>query len=314
MEREEVKQKKIGVLMGGMSAERAISLRTGEAVFKALKRLGYNPIKIDVDRAISKRLMEGKIDVAFIALHGRYGEDGCIQGLLEILGIPYTGSGVTASAIALNKVVTKRVFIAAGLPTPIFQVLNGPLPCPAGFEQRWGKDIEMPYPVIVKPATEGSTIGVKKVESVEALWGAIEEAMKYSSAVLIEEFINGSEVTFGVLEGRVFTPIEIRPIQGLYDYKSKYTPGMTEYIIPAPIGKEVCQMAKAIVQRAYQTIGCRGAARVDMVINGRGLWILEINTIPGMTETSLLPKAASGEGMDFDRLVEEILLSARLGD
>lgn len=305
MDKDELKKKRVGILMGGMSAERAISLKTGEAIFNALKRLGYNPFKIDVDRAISRRLMEEKIDVAFIALHGRYGEDGCIQGLLEILGIPYTGSGVTASAVALNKIMAKRVFLAAGLPTPNFQVLNSPLG--AGY-------IEIPFPVIVKPATEGSSIGVKKVESVETLKNAIEEVMSYSSTVLIEEFINGSEVTFGVLEGKVFAPVEIRPRQGLYDYKSKYTPGMTEYIIPAPIEEEVYEGAKAIAEKAYQAVGCRGAARVDMIINGRGPWILEINTIPGMTETSLLPKAASVEGMDFDRLVEEMLLSARLGD
>ncbi len=305
MDRERLREKRIGVLMGGMSAEREISIKTGRAVFDALKRLGYDAVAIDVDRDILERLVRDSIDVAFIALHGRYGEDGCIQGALEILGIPYTGSGVSASALALNKVMTKRVLRAMGISTPPFEVLTP------------DSDINLhslTFPLMIKPSNEGSTIGVRKVEDSGGLKGAIEEAMSYSSSVLIEEFIDGREITFSILEGRAFPPVEIRPKEGFYDYSAKYTPGRTEYIVPAELEPEISEMAKKAAVDTYKAIGCRGAARVDMMLDERGPWVLEINTIPGLTETSLLPKAASVEGMDFDSLVEEMLLTARLGD
>ncbi len=296
-----LKGRKVGVLMGGLSTEREISLRTGEAVFRALKGLGYRVVKIDVDREIARRLVEEGIDVAFIALHGRYGEDGSIQGLLEIMGIPYTGSGVAASAVAMNKVMAKRVFIAEGLPTPRFSILSSP------------EEVDMPYPFMVKPADQGSTIGVRKVEREEELEEALREAMTYSDTVYVEEFIEGHEVTFGIVDGRVFPPIEIRTKSSIYDYRAKYTKGMTDYLLPPTVEGEALERAREAALKAYRAIGCRGAARVDMVIDGRGPWLLEVNTIPGMTETSLLPKAAMAEGVDFPSLVEMILLGARLG-
>ena len=306
MNKNELKGKKIGVLMGGMSAERDISLKTGEAVLKALNRLGYKCAGIDVGRDIAEKLRTEEIEIAFIALHGRYGEDGCIQGMLEILDIPYTGSGVTASALSLNKVVTKRLFTSLGLPTPDFKVVSSDSPLM--------EDFDLPFPLIVKPVSEGSTIGVNKVEDKESLRSIIEETLKIYPALLVEEFIEGAEVTFGIMEGKVFPPIEIRPAGGLYDYKAKYTRGMTDYIVPAPLEKEICRMGEDMAIKTYRSIGCRGAARVDMLINRKGIWILEINTIPGMTETSLLPKAAGVVGVSFDDLVEEMVLSARLGD
>ncbi len=296
-----LKGRKIGVLMGGLSAEREISLRTGEAVFKALKELGYRAVKIDVGRDVVSRIMEEAIDVAFIALHGRYGEDGTIQGLLEIMGIPYTGSGVAASAIAMNKVMAKRVFIAEGLPTPRFSILSTP------------EEVDIPYPFMIKPADQGSTIGVTKVEREEDLEEAMKEALSYSDTVYVEEFIQGQEVTFGIVDGRVFPAVEIRPRSSIYDYRAKYSKGMTEYLIPPAMDEDLLRRAREVALRAFEVIGCRGAVRVDMVVDGRGPWLLEVNTIPGMTETSLLPRAAMAGGIDFHSLVEMILLGARLG-
>lgn len=296
-----LKGRKIGVLMGGLSAEREISLRTGEAVFKALKELGYRAVKIDVGRDVVSRIMEEAIDVAFIALHGRYGEDGTIQGLLEIMGIPYTGSGVAASAIAMNKVMAKRVFIAEGLPTPRFSILSTP------------EEVDIPYPFMIKPADQGSTIGVTKVEREEDLEEAMKEALSYSDTVYVEEFIQGQEVTFGIVDGRVFPAVEIRPRSSIYDYRAKYSKGMTEYLIPPALDEDLLRRAREVALRAFEVIGCRGAVRVDMVVDGRGPWLLEVNTIPGMTETSLLPRAAMAGGIDFHSLVEMILLGARLG-
>lgn len=304
MDRERLREKRIGVLMGGMSAEREISIKTGRAVFDALKRLGYDVVAIDVDRDILERLVRESIDVAFIALHGRYGEDGCIQGVLEILGIPYTGSGVCASALALNKIMTKRILGAMGIATPPFDIIE---PCSEADA------VDISFPMIVKPVNEGSTIGVKKVEDRLGLKDAVEEARQYSSSVLVEEFIDGREITFGILDERVFPPVEIRPKEGFYDYSAKYNPGRTEYIVPAELEPEISEKAKKVAVDTYNAIGCRGAARVDMILDERGPWVLEINTIPGLTETSLLPKAASVDGIDFDSLVEEMLLSARLG-
>ncbi len=296
-----LKGRKIGVLMGGLSAEREISLKTGEAVFKALKELGYRAVKIDVGRDVVSRIMEEAIDVAFIALHGRYGEDGTIQGLLEIMGIPYTGSGVAASAIAMNKVMAKRVFIAEGLPTPRFSILSTP------------EEVDIPYPFMIKPADQGSTIGVTKVEREEDLEEAMKEALSYSDTVYVEEFIQGQEVTFGIVDGRVFPAVEIRPRSSIYDYRAKYSKGMTEYLIPPAMDEDLLRRAREVALRAFEVIGCRGAVRVDMVVDGRGPWLLEVNTIPGMTETSLLPRAAMAGGIDFHSLVEMILLGARLG-
>lgn len=286
--------------MGGISTERDISLRSGQAVYNALIEKGYNAIPIDVGRDVVRRLMEEEIDVAFIVLHGRYGEDGTIQGLLEVMGIPYTGSGVLASAMALDKVVSKKVFIFHGIPTPEFRVVKGSEPSTP--------DSYIGLPLVVKPASQGSTIGVTVVKEEGGLKAAFEEAWRYGDTVLVERYIEGREITVGILNGKVLPIIEIRPKEGIYDYKAKYTPGMTEYIVPVRLGDRVEERVKEIALKAYQALGCRGVARVDMILAWETPYVLEVNTIPGMTELSLIPKAAASSGIGFSDLVEEILL------
>ncbi len=304
------KRKKIGVLMGGLSAEREISLLTGNAVLSALIEMGYNACSVDVGRDVAQSITEERIDVAFIALHGRWGEDGTIQGMLEIMGIPYTGSGVLASALAMDKPMTKRVLNFHKLPTPRFEVVSG--------LKELKERTRLGFPVVVKPVSEGSTIGVSVVEEREGLADAIEEAGRSGSHVMIEEFIDGSEITVGILNGQPLPVIEIIPSSGFYDYKSKYTSGMTEYILPPRLTRNQSLEAQGLGLKTYRAIGCHGAARVDMILTSKGDFdivehsILEINTVPGMTHTSLLPKAAGHAGFSFDSLVEEILKSAKL--
>ncbi len=297
------KDKKIGVLMGGLSAEREISLRSGGACLKALVSRGYDAVAIDAGRDLPLRLKDEGIEVAFIALHGRYGEDGTVQGLLEVIGIPYTGSGVLASAIAINKAVTKDVLVSKGIRTPAFVSVN---------RVEDAERLKIQLPVVVKPAKEGSTIGINIVRGAEELVPALSEAFRFDSLVVIEEFVEGREVTVSVLDGNPMTIIEVRPKSGFYDFHSKYTAGMTDYICPAEISSEINKVCKDMALSVYKAVGCSGAARVDMIIDEAGPQVIEINTIPGMTETSLLPKAAACEGMSFDDLVERILDGASL--
>ncbi|MEZ4600172.1 MAG: D-alanine--D-alanine ligase [Syntrophotaleaceae bacterium] len=296
----------IAVLMGGMSAEREISLRTGNAVLEALKRRGYPAFGIDAGRDLAARLTWQGAKVAFIALHGRYGEDGKVQGLLEVLSIPYTGSGVLASSMAMDKVVTKKLLLYHGLPTPSFlevhrsdagdQSLTG---CPA-------------YPVVVKPAREGSTIGISRASDDDQLRQGLKTAFEHDDLVLIEEFIEGREVTVGVLDGQALPIIEVVPEGGFYDYAAKYTAGRTRYLLPAPLSGTLTARLQQAAIDVYRVLGCSGAARVDFMVRGEDFFCLEINTIPGMTETSLLPKAAAAAGMSFEDLVERILAGAGL--
>ncbi len=293
---------KVGVLLGGFSKEREISLKTGAAIADALSNRGYQVETIDVSRDICAELTARKIDVVFIALHGRWGEDGTIQGLLEILQIPYTGSGVTASAIAMDKLISKRLFREAGLPTPSYVPLSTPVARPP-----------RPLPVVVKPASEGSTIGVSIVRT-EAAWAqAISEAFQLDDTVLVEDFIEGKEITASILNGNTLPLIHIEPVEGFYDYTSKYTPGKTLYHVPADLGPATESLIKDLAVKAYETLGCDGCARVDMILSeSEGPMILEVNTIPGMTPTSLVPKAAAAAGMSFEDLAETILNTASL--
>jgi D-alanine-D-alanine ligase len=302
---EEIKNKKIAVLRGGLSAERDVSLRTGAAVLKSLQESGYTVIDIDAGRDLAERLRLEGAEIAFIALHGRFGEDGTVQGLLELLGIPYTGSGVLASALAMDKVTAKQVLIYHGLTTPVF----------ATFRQ--GDDARSvdwhTWPAIVKPAREGSTIGVAIVRKSEELPAALAAAQVHDSTVLIEEFIDGMEVTVGVLDGEALPIIQVVPKGGFYDYHAKYTAGQTEYILPAPLPAPLYQRLQDAAAAAFRALGCAGAARVDFMIRGEEFFCLEVNTIPGMTETSLLPKAARQAGISFDQLTQRILTGAGIG-
>ncbi|MBI5048989.1 MAG: D-alanine--D-alanine ligase [Deltaproteobacteria bacterium] len=296
---------RIGVLMGGMSTEREISLKSGKAVYNALIQKYYNAVAIDVGRDVFSKITKQRIDIAFIALHGKYGEDGAIQGLLEIMGIPYTGSGILASAISINKVLAKRLFMLNKIPTPAFKVVKkGDVINNAMFEG-------LGLPSIVKPNSQGSTIGVSVVSNKKNFPSAIKKALKYNDTALIEKFIKGRELTVGILSGRALPIVEIRPKNGMYDFKAKYTKGMTDYVVPAPISKTLEKMVADIAFSAFNTLECSSAARVDIMLDNKNRpYVLEVNTIPGMTELSLLPKAAKYAGINFPDMVEEILLSA----
>jgi D-alanine-D-alanine ligase len=292
--------------MGGRSAEREVSLRTGAAVLAALGRLGERAVAIDAGGDLPRDLARRRVDVAFIALHGRGGEDGTVQGLLECLGIPYTGSGVLASALAMDKKQSKLVFRAHGLPTPEFEVfVRG---------ARGGRRLErLAPPVVVKPTNEGSSVGMTVVKESRLLAPALAKAFRYDPEAIAEQFLPGREFTVGVLDGETFPVVEVRPHSGVYDYNSKYKAGKTDYFAPAPIGDRLAARLRALAAATHAALGCRGASRVDFRLDGRGRpFVLEVNTIPGMTETSLLPKAAAAAGIRFDELVARILRSARL--
>ncbi len=300
---------RVGVLLGGISAERDISLKTGEAIVQALRTRGHEVVPIYVDRDIDRVLRGTPIDVAFLALHGRYGEDGCIQGLLEWLGIPYTGSGVMASALAMDKLKAKELFRLHNVPTPPYYDITGAL-SPAELEERHGS---FGFPVVVKPRHEGSSIGVARASEVADLRAAIDGALKHDDGVLVERFIKGREVHVGVLNGRVLGAIEVVPKRPFYDYQAKYQKGLCEYFYPARLPPTRYQGVLRLAERAHQALGCTGATRVNLLVTeGENEYVLEVNTIPGMTPTSLLPKIAAGAGIDFPTLCEEILKSARL--
>jgi D-alanine-D-alanine ligase len=290
--------------MGGISREREVSLKTGSAMLKALQEGGYQAVGIEVSADIVQRLLEERIEVAVIALHGRWGEDGTVQGLLELLRIPYTGSGVLASALAMNKIKAKEIFLYHGLPTPEFI-------CPPE-----GKEVEeppFPPPWVVKPASEGSTIGIDIVMDREGLQQAVRSARGYDHEVLVERFIKGKELTVGILKGEPLPIVEIVPLGGFYDYQAKYTPGQTEYILPARISERQEKEIGELGLKAYRALGCSGCARVDLLLSEEGEpFITEVNTLPGMTETSLVPKAAAQVGISFLKLVEIIVEEASM--
>jgi D-alanine-D-alanine ligase len=303
-----LKKKKIAVMMGGLSREREISLKTGKAILRALTEKGYHAISIDVGRDIADVLMKEKIECAFLALHGRFGEDGTVQGMLELMRIPYTGSGVLASALALHKIMAKKVFLCENIPTPPFEVLGR-----KEVEKNSLRTSSLSLPVVVKPAREGSTIGVSIVKKDEDLLPALKEAGKYDDEILVEKFMEGKEITVGILEDLPLPIIEIVPRSGFYNYHSKYTKGETQYLIPAPMAREKYLYAQEISFKAFKALGCSGCARVDLMADAEeNPFVIDVNTMPGMTETSLLPKAASYAGIPFEDLVERILLKASL--
>jgi len=303
---QKMKKPVVGVLMGGRSAEREVSLRTGAAVLAALRRCGHQAVEIDAGRDLPQVLARRRVSVAFIALHGRGGEDGTVQGLLECLGIPYTGSGVLASALAMDKKQSKGIFRAHGLPTPDFEVLV------RGVPGAWPLERLEP-PVVVKPVGEGSSVGMSVVRTRAAMAKALATALRYDPEALVEMFVPGRDLTVGVLGDQVLPVVEMRPRGGFYDYSAKYKKGETEYLVPAPLTARQAARTQELALAAHRTLGCRGASRVDFRLDERGRpLLLEVNTIPGMTETSLLPKSAAALGIGFDELVARILAAARL--
>ncbi len=303
------KNKKVGVLLGGMSSEREVSLRSGKAIAEGLRKKAYEVIEIDVDSNLPEKLKKEGVEVAFIALHGKYGEDGAIQGLLEIMKIPYTGSGILASSVAMDKILTKKILQERGFLTPLFAFFDSTKDSPDEF----AKHFVLSYPVIVKPSREGSTIGITRVEQASELKAALLEAARYDARVLVEEFVSGQEVTAGVVNGQALPLIEVVPKSGFYDFQSKYTQGATEYILPARLSEKLTREIQESTLEIYQELGCEGCARADFIVDDLGrFFFLEINTIPGMTETSLIPKAAAKAGFNFENLVEKLLDSSRL--
>lgn len=305
------KDAKIAVLCGGMSSEREVSMRSGKGCFDALQRMGFkNAELVVVDENIAQTLKDGNFDIAYNALHGKYGEDGCIQGLLEILKIPYTGCGVMASAVCMNKEYTKRMLGAC----PEIPLIKSVFVCKGDDVFEMTKDLK--YPLITKPVCEGSSFGMTKVNKKEELATAYAEASKFNNDVLIEEYLVGIGTTVGVLErdGVPFATeiLELRPKNEWYDYEAKYTKGMTEFILPAEISDEMTARVKSLAVKAYETVGCSGVSRVDFLIVDDIPYILEINTSPGMTETSDLPAQSAVMGIDYDNLVLLILQSAGL--
>jgi D-alanine-D-alanine ligase len=330
---------RILVLLGGDSAEREVSQVSGRAIATALRRVGHEVQAVDT---AGGRLVEiegttaigqapppdalapvndrlhtverigrndfGDVDVVFIALHGTGGEDGTVQALLEMIGVPYTGSGVMASSVAMDKEISKRLFRDLGVPTPAGFVVpsNADLPT---LQERI--DAECGWPVVVKPNSQGSSVGVHIVSQVGDLAAAIQDAAQYDERLVFESFIAGRELTVAVLEGRALPVVEIAPKQGFYDYRSKYTPGNTEYHVPADIPAEVATALQHHAEVAFAGLRCRDFARVDFRLSpDNEVYCLEVNTIPGMTPTSLVPKAAAAAGIDFDTLVDRIVRQA----
>lgn len=312
-ERKPLTRSKIGVLMGGQSSEREVSLKTGEAVYRSLVRSGYDAVAIDVGPGLSHTLQEQAVDVAFLALHGPGGEDGAIQGFLETLGVPYTGSGVRASAVGMHKVVTKTELAAQGIPVPRGTVVRqGSAPT----LNRILTSCKLKLPIVVKPPSQGSTIGVTIVRKTSQWKEALRVAHRYEPEAMVEAYIPGHEVTVSLLSdanGAVIglPAVEIVAPDGFYDFSAKYQKGRTQYLCPAPLSAAVTKQITQLAIRTYQALGCNGAARVDFRITPKGKpYVLEINTVPGMTETSLLPMAAGKAGLSYDALTERILQSA----
>jgi D-alanine-D-alanine ligase len=300
--------KKVAVLYGGRSAEREVSLATGKACAEALRSRGLDATLVDAGLDLDVRLRALGAEVAFVALHGRWGEDGCTQGLLESMGIPYTGSGVLASAAAMDKVVSKLLFKAAGLSLAGYRVF-----APGAVGQVTVADLPAGLPAVVKPACEGSSVGVHVVKEAAELPAALADAARFKGDVIAEEYIRGQEVNVAILDGAALGTVEMVPSREFYDYVAKYTPGSTQYFVPARLPEEATARVCRDTETAYRALGCAGAARVDFIVAADGTpYILEVNTLPGMTGTSLVPKIAAGKGIPFPELCERLLDGASL--
>ncbi len=295
---------KVAVLMGGPSAEREVSLKSGNAVLAALKRRGVDAHGIDADQSSLHLLEKGKFDRVFIALHGRWGEDGVIQGALEVLGIPYTGSGLLGSALGMDKLRTKYLWSAAGIPTPEYAVLE------RGTDLNWIAT-KLGLPMFVKPVREGSSLGVSKAKTLAELKAAWEMAAKYDDQVIAEKFVDGAELTCAILGDQALPLIKIETDREFYDYEAKYILDSTRYLCPCGLPAEQEREIQRLALRAFNVLGCSGWGRVDFMQDQSGrVYALEVNTVPGMTDHSLVPKAAKQVGIGFDELVWRILETA----
>ncbi|MDO8847016.1 MAG: D-alanine--D-alanine ligase [Coriobacteriia bacterium] len=311
-------KEKIAVLMGGQSLEREVSLVSGQRVCDALEAEGYKVLALDVTPELVTTLRSEKPDAVYIALHGKYGEDGTVQELLEFLGIPYTGPGVVASTLAWDKSLSKRLFRIEGVPTPAWVAFTAD-----AFKQMGAAtaldlvpDAVGGFPVVVKPSKQGSALGLTKVETAEALPEALLTALSFGDTAIVEKWIDGRELAVSVLDGpdapRVLPPVEMVPVSGLFDFSAMYTPGETEYYVPARLSETEMAEVVALAARVHQLLGCRHVSRVDMVLGADGVpYVLEANTSPGMTEMSLLPMAAAAVGIDFQELVGLLVRSVR---
>ena len=308
---------KIAVLMGGRSLEREVSLMSGKRVAEALAERGYRVLALDVTPDLVETLRAERPDACYIALHGKYGEDGTIQELLEFLGIPYTGPGVTASALAWDKPVAKRLFVDAGIPTPPWITLTADAFKEMGAATALDlvPDTVGTYPLVVKPSKQGSALGLARVENAEELPEALLSALSFGEAAMVEKWVEGAELAVSVLdidgEVVVLPPVEIVAKSGLFDFSAMYTAGETDYYVPARLPEEVTAEVIRLAREVHTLLGCRDVSRADMVVDADGeVWVLECNTSPGMTDTSLLPMAASAHDMTFQDVVEQIVRAA----
>jgi len=306
------KDKKIGVLMGGWSSEREISLRSGKNVLESLKRQDLNAIGIDMDKGFVEKLKNENVDIVFIILHGKPGEDGSVQGMLDLMNIPYTGSALLASAIAMNKVMTKIILSKARILTPEFYVFENWKEIAKSTQEAMEK---VGFPMFMKPIEEGSSVGAEIIIARDGLKDRFSKEIERFGSFLIEEYIDGMTATCGVLgtgkDAYSLPILEIVPKKKFYDYEAKYTEGMTEFIVPARLNQKTTKLVQKMAVDTHRLIGCRGFSRVDFVIrNNEVPYVLEINTIPGMTEISDLPAEAKEMGMSYDELVFEILKSS----
>ncbi|WP_027004996.1 D-alanine--D-alanine ligase family protein [Conexibacter woesei] len=304
---------RVAVLKGGRSLEREVSLRSGARVEDALKRLGHEPVGIDVDHDLVRRLRELAPDVCFLALHGRDGEDGTIQELLEILGLPYTGSGVSACIRCTDKVLAKHHLEDAGLPTPEFVAFTETAFKQLGAAEALGEIAErIGFPMVVKPADQGSALGLRVAESAADVPGALVAALSYSSKVLLEQYVAGRDLAVSVLDGVALPIVEAMPETGMYDFDARYEIGRSRFVCPADLPDDVTASAQALAVRVHELLGCRDVSRVDMLLDAEGgLHVLEADVIPGLTGTSLLPQAADAAGIRFDDLVARLIDAAR---
>ena len=298
---------KVAVLMGGLSAEREISLQSGNAVLTALKNKGVDAQGVDVGEDIINKLDDGNYQCAFIVLHGRGGEDGTMQGLLEIMKLPYTGSGVMASSLAMDKLKTKQIWRALGLPTPDFTVIDSRISCQQALET-------LGLPLIIKPVLEGSSIGMSKVEDIEEMVPAWQKAQQCGGTVIAERWIEGDEYTTALLDDQVLPMIKLKTSHKFYDYDAKYDADDTQYICPCGLSEEDESEFSMLAKKAFYAVGASAWGRVDFMVDKNNQpWLIEVNTVPGMTSHSLVPMAAKQAGLSFDDLVLSILTMASCG-